>query len=226
MSKANRDITPWILAIWIHLFNLGPMILGEISTASLQLMVLFSIPIFLYLELKFNKKNKIDVELSISILVLIGWILISFIFNFEMRVLIRVVNLIYCLLFFWSYITRIESPVQKLFKSYAYIGFFVLLTILYQTISLDFRNDYILQPNYYGLMIVSICVCSICLENRWYKILIYVLSFYVLFHISSRTSFLCFIVIFSYDAFIHSKFAFLNCKSYHLKLMLICFYLT
>lgn len=187
--------------IWILLFSIWltiPNILILTSNLNLILQeIVFLFIIFLYI-FKFGfrilKISKIN---FIIFLVFLFIILFSMIFNIDRyNVLINFINFIifyYCIAIFSE---KHPELFLKSLKLYSLINLIILFLVVYLNYGSSLRGliDGV-QPNYIGLICLTVALSSIIFQNKIYTSLILLSSLYISYLVSSRTTMVCIVLI-------------------------------
>jgi O-antigen ligase len=189
----KNSISPLLLALWLTIPNL--LIFSSTSDPIFQELV-FLFGVFIYLFVFGFNFYKISNNNLLIFLALLIPIILSFLFNFEKtNIIISVFNFLV-----FSYLLIVFSERNPLvffngLKFYSILNSIILLIIyiLFSGVSEGRILIEGVQPNYIGLVCLTIALTSILFDNRLLKFLIYVFSLYFSYYISSRTTMMCLI---------------------------------
>lgn len=214
----------FLIAAWLHLFNVIFVVLGGLSNIQLQLLVLLSVPMFFILALRGVRsvafKKILPPMMGLIILVCCFGVVIEA----EVSILIRVINFLYLNCFVYLFLASIKGGMNRLLYFYSLLGLPVLLLLIAQVIGVEFRSDLSVQPNYIGMIVISIAMSSLVVKVLAQRILFLVISFLILLLISSRAAIILLLIIILLDAFWLRKYGYLKLKSTSSRLLLICIY--
>ena len=138
---------------------------------------------------------------------------------------VRLTNLFYICFMFSLFIAKVGDGYYNVLKYYALLGVPVLLYLLSIVFGNEGRGTLDIQPNYFGLVVLSVVVSSLCLDNLKLKIITYFLAVTVLLFVSSRASLLCTFLVLLIDGFLLSKFLLLKVVRKEARVVLFVFYM-
>lgn len=188
-------ISPFFLALWLTIPNL---LVFLSSNSPLIQEVVFLLGIFIYFFVFGFNLYKIS---SINLLVFLAFfipIIFSFLFNLNKPiVLISVLNFL-----IFAYILAIFSQIKpNIFlegcRLYSIFNFLILI-FLYLLFSASSQGRILIegvQPNYIGLVCLTVALTSVLIKNKILMFFIYSFSLYLSYYISSRTTMMCLILL-------------------------------
>lgn len=188
-------ISPFFLALWLTIPNL--LVFSSLISAIIQEIV-FLLGIFIYFfvfGLKFYRISNINLLVFFAFFIPIVF---SFLFNLDKPIiLISALNFL-----IFAYVLAIFSQIKPNiffdgFRYYSIFNFLILL-ILYFIFSSSSQGRILIegvQPNYIGLVCLTVALTSVLIKNKILMFFIYSFSLYLSYYISSRTTMLCLILL-------------------------------
>lgn len=224
--KRIKTFIVFSIAIWLHLLNVLFIYYGGLSNIQLELLILMSLPILAILFTLKNNIVSIDNTIIIPMLILTCLYLLGFMTNSSLGTLGRSLNFLYLNVFCVLYIVKIDNGIEKLFRNYALLGLPVLIIIYMLIVQSGSRHDLAVQPNFIGMIVLSIVLSSIYLNSKVFLFLIYIFSFAILAITSSRASLLSVMLILFLELFYFREIAYFGIKKFILKIFFLFVYFS
>lgn len=221
MNRLNyQTISIFLTGVWLQLLNILFIIEGGLSPYNLQLLVLSS-TIILFSLVKIDNKHILNNIAFLFLFLFSVLILLGVYKNSSYSIVIRLLNLIYLFIFSIMFINKINNGFEKLMKVYSVIGILVLLILFKYSLTIENRADFIVHPNFAGMVILGIVFSSMYLKSYFLLAIIYILSSTVLLSLSSRAAILGVLLILFFELSFFRKILLFNIKNKFLKLLII-----
>lgn len=221
-----ETLTIFLTALWLQMLNLLFIYSGGLSAVQMQILNLLELPVLFILSYS-NVKDK---KINQSIMFLMGLMLILFLLTIfkssSFSVLAKSLNFLYINIMVFLLITKIKSFYQRLMSMYAYIGIIVLIILIFSLGNIDNRASLIVQPNFIGMVALSIVFASLYVESTLISMIVYALSITIVLIVSSRASLLGIIIIIFFELFYFKKIAYLGIKNMLLRGAIFFLYIS
>lgn len=201
LASHKNIITGVAFSFWLHLFNLLFVLVGELSNFALQGLVLLSLPFFLYLSFQKGSVQNSGPPRTMLLFLMLASLCGLFVAGWELQV--RVLNLFYISLLVYLFC---RSGIQEGFiQGYALFGSVICSYCIVKYIGFDSRNNFGIQPNYIGMIALSVASSALFLKSYSFRTYVYFITLATTFVVSSRSSMLCILLLVLMDYLFISK---------------------
>jgi O-antigen ligase len=200
-----KKILSFYVALWLQVFNYAFIYFEGLSTVQLQVVVFLSIVPFFIASRGPSESIRLEQGFIVFIFGLFCFIFIGFLFNFEVEIFARAINLIYIFIVIYSLVKSKYFDYALMMRIFSIVGFLGYAYIYWFASSFDIRNDFVVSPNYIGLVAVTISFSALYLKHGYMRFLIYLSSFYITNMVSSRAAAVCVLIIVIHEFLFVSK---------------------
>lgn len=206
MKFLNKKLSISVLiSIWLSLPNIYLFFFEENLFVQQAIFMFLIVIYFINFGLKIKK---IDKESIYVIVLLIFCMLFSLIFNIDNIVIVAFIfNFILMVYFISSHVKYDSYAFFDGFKFYSIANVFLLYSI-YFLFGLQESSRSIIEgvhPNLFGLVCLTIALCSILMNRIKYTFLFMILSLYISYIVSSRATMMCIMVAFLMYLYVNLK---------------------
>lgn len=204
----------FFIALWLHAFNYLFVYFEGLTSVQLQVLVLFSI-VFIFLLIRATGSFRLENSFIYMFSLLMSFVIISFLGTFEASVFVRMLNLF--LICFFAYVVNISKviDIQQLMKLYTLLGLAGYPYLAAFSMNFDIRNDFVVSPNYIGLIVLSVALSATFVKNDVFRFLVYLSSFYIADLVSSRATIVCLLAVSLFDlVYLNKYLSFLSKKAF------------
>lgn len=226
MNKGNlQEYIYMFFAIWLHIFSLVLIFTENSSAIILQSsFILILIPFYFQVKLNTRKIRSVNNGIFNLLIVFVFFSFFGVVHSLNLTSIFKLIDLIILFKVSKVIFEGDDKFLSRVSIYYSAIGILFVLFFVFYGYGHNNRSIVGLNPNYIGLISVTVCLSSLYNKNIPIRLLTYILSIVLVLMVSSRTSLLCILIITLIDSLYYGRYFFFGFRNVLFKFIVVFMY--